>query len=326
MTILIGIIISFLLTVFLTPYFIRYLTRINAVVQDLGKYPRTLVPISGGLPVAAGILAGILTLVFIGVFITKNGDSYLSLLAAACSIMIITFIGFMDDLLIHNNQKYSVGLKQWQKPLLTLPAAIPLMAIKAGESMMNVPLFGNVDFGILYALVLVPIGVVGASNMVNLLGGFNGMEAGMGMVYTGMLGLYALHIGSGTAATIAFITFAALAAFLIYNRVPARILPGDSLTYLLGAVLVCIAVLGNMEKACLIVSIPFFVEFILKLRGKFQKTTVGHALPNGKLKSKHSKIYSIPHLMTQTGTFSERQVVYAMIAMELFFASLIWLV
>jgi len=58
---------------------------------------------------------------------------------------------------------------------------------------------------------------------------------GMGLVYMGMLSLYAYTKGSEIGFAIAIITFCALLAFLLFNKYPAKILPGDSLTYLLGA-------------------------------------------------------------------------------------------
>ena len=97
-----------------------------------------------------------------------------------------------------------------------------------------IPFIGPVDFGILYPLLLIPIGVVGASNMVNLLGGLNGIETGMGLVYTGMLSIYAYTLQEFATAALGAIAFMALLAFLYYNKYPAKIFPGDSLTYLLG--------------------------------------------------------------------------------------------
>ncbi|MCH7769876.1 MAG: hypothetical protein IIA49_02470 [Bacteroidetes bacterium] len=118
-------------------------------------------------------------------------------------IIIITFIGFMDDLIITKSQDTSTGLRQWQKPLLTLVAAIPLMVINAGQSVTTIPLLGRVDIGLLYPLLIIPIGIVGASNMVNLLAGVNGIETGMGVIYIGMLGLYAFVNSRFEAAAIA---------------------------------------------------------------------------------------------------------------------------
>ena len=192
------------------------------------------------------------------------------LLASLSSILIVTFVGFFDDVLVRKDKVESHGLRQWQRPLLTLLAAFPLMvASVTNNTDLFIPFLGNVDFGIIYPLVLLPIGVVGASNMVNLFAGFNGLEAGMGVIYIGMLGLYAFIHNNFIAALIALMTLFALLGFIFYNWYPAKILVGDSLTYLLGGVVAVIAIVGNMELVTVIASIPFFVEFVLKLRSKF---------------------------------------------------------
>lgn len=318
---------SFIVVWFAVPWLIRYLRRLNIVVVDMHKASKPPIPSSGGLAVMAGIFIGLMSFVFFRTFFSGVSSFeyplFINLFAAVATILMICFVGFIDDSIIKLDHSSS-GLKQWQKPLLTLVAAVPLMVVKAGETVMQLPFIGRVDVGILYPLVFVPIGVVGAANMVNLLGGFNGMEAGMGIVYTGMLGLYAYTNDSYIASIIAFMTFCSLIAFYFYNKVPAKIFAGDSLTYLLGAVIACIAIIGNIERAALISSTPFIVEFFLKARGKFKKQSYGY-FKNGKVHSLYNKIYSIPHIFTRTGKFTERQVVYLMIFIQLFFSSLVWI-
>ena len=237
----------------------------------------------------------------------------------------ITLVGFIDDLLIKSKDESS-GLKQWQKPILTLTAAIPLMVVNAGVTTMWIPIFGRTDLGIIYPLLLIPIGVIGAANMVNLLAGINGLETGMGIIYTGTLGLYAYFNGRETAALIALLIFSSLIAFYIFNKYPAKILPGDSLTYLLGGSIAVIAKLGNIERAAIIASITFFIEFILKWRSKFKAKSYGYYY-KGKIKSYHgNKIYSLVHLLTREGTHTEKQITAFFIILELVFCLLIWVI
>ena len=323
---------GFLITLWTTPRSIKYLRRIGLEVQDQHKEGKPLVPLSGGITVLAGVIAGLMLFMFFSTFIPVSASAFdltngplALLLVAIITIFTITFIGFIDDLLIRKSKTSSAGLKQWQKPLFTLAAAVPLMVVKAGESTMAFPLIGHVNFGILYPLLLVPIGVVGAANMVNMFAGFNGMEAGMGIFYMLSLGLYAFVNGRQVASLIALITFATLLAFYFYNKLPARILPGDSLTYLLGATLATVAIVGNLERAALILSIPFIVEFILKARGKFKKTSVGY-IKDGKLHSHYKKVYSIPHFFMRKGKYTEQQIVSFMFIIQLIFSGLIWVV
>ena len=316
--------ISLIVTIFATRILIRYLKRIGLVVKDQNKEDKPLVPLSGGLAVMAGILIGLMTYIFILTFLYKETTQISQILAVTTTIILITFIGFMDDIIINKTKDTSVGLRQWQKPLLTLTAAIPLMVINAGTSRILIPFFGVFELGLLYPLVFIPLGVVGASNMVNLLAGINGIETGMGIIYIGSLGLFAYVNKRPVAAAIAAIVFFALLGFFYYNKSPAKILPGDSLTYLLGASLICIAVIGNIEKAAIISSIPFFLEFILKARSKFKAQSYGY-YDQGKIHSLHDKIYSLIHLCTRKSIYTEKQIAIIFILVQGVFSGLIWL-
>ena len=309
MTILpfISAIVSLLVVLYLTPWLIRYLRKINLTVKDQNKKNTPLVPISGGMAVMAGLFIGIMTYVFFQTFYFHYNNSIIYLFAGLTTIIMITFVGFIDDLLIKTKDESS-GLKQWQKPVLTLAAAIPLMVVNAGASAMWLPLIGRTELGLFYPLILIPIGVIGAANMVNMLAGINGLETGMGIIYTGTLGLYAYVNGSETATLFALLIFASLMAFYTFNKYPAKILPGDSLTYLLGGSIAVIAILGNIERAAIIASIPFFIEFILKWRSRFKAKSYGYYY-KGKIKSYHeNKIYSLIHLLTRKGKYTERQI------------------
>jgi UDP-N-acetylglucosamine--dolichyl-phosphate N-acetylglucosaminephosphotransferase len=319
---------AFLAAYILTPWFVKFLKSIGLTVKDMNKVKKPLVPLSGGIPVLIAFILGILFYVFFAVFF--NGgmenfqDNLAPLFAGMISLFMITLVGFIDDLIIKKDKSESAGMNRWLKPILTLLAAVPLMVVSAGVHVMNLPIIGVVDFGWVYPLILIPIGVVGASNMVNLLAGLNGLEAGLGLIYTGMLSIYAYVHGSHIAALIALVLFGALLAFWIFNKVPAKIFPGDSLTYLLGGSLAVIAIVGNIEKAVIIVSIPFFIEVILKIRGKVDKASYGYE-KDGKIYSFYKKVYSMTHIFMNKG-YSERKIVYLLMFVELIFASLMWLV
>jgi len=279
----------------------------------------------------AGILAGILTYVFLTVFIAKERSGLVEIFAAATSIFVVMFSGFIDDInsaqvKIAGHPEGKRGLRRFQKPLLTIPAAIPLIAILAGGSVMNIPLIGPVDFGIFYSLLIVPIAVVGATNMINMLGGFNGLEAGMGLVYTFSLGLFAYMHNSTIAALLFFSAFASLLAILKFNFYPAKILPGDSLTYTLGAVVAAGAIIGRLQRAALLTMIPFLIQGILKFysyckMGRYA-SDLGILQKNGTIKPKYDKIYSWTHFIMRLGNMTERKIVLAMIIVQILFSIL----
>lgn len=317
--------ISFITTVIITPYIIQFLRAAGIVGLDLHKKGKPKLPTSGGICVALGILAGLLSYVGIITFVHGLQSTSLYLLAVVSTILIVMFVGFLDDLNVKSKRVKTkegldirVGFPQWLKPLLTLPAAIPLMVINAGVTTMTVPFIGNVNFGIFYPLLLIPLGVVGASNAVNMLAGFNGSEAGMGIVYTLSLGIYAVLYGS-IGSVVFLISFAALAGFIKYNWYPAKILPGDSLTYLLGSMLAAGVIVGNMEKVGMIIILPFFIELFLKLRSRFKVSCLGKLGKDGKLDPPYGKkIYSLTHVIMNIKRLSERDVCLALILIEVF--------
>lgn len=327
---LVSMFVSFFTTLFITPYLMKILSAAGIVGLDLHKKNKPRLPASGGICVAFGVLAGLLTYVGIETFVFGVQNVYL--LATISTILIVTFVGLLDDLNVGSKLKNTkdglnikIGLSQWIKPLLTLPAAVPLMVVSAGVSTMSVPLIGGIDFGILYPLILVPLGVVGCSNMINLLGGFNGAESGMGIVYMLALGIYALMHGSG-GAVIFLVSFAALIGFIKYNWYPAKILPGDSLTYLLGSTVAAGVIIGNMEKAGIIVLMPFIVEAFLKLRSRFKATCLGKLRKDGKLDPPYGKkIFSWTHILMNLKKLTEKQVALGLILIQIVFAIILFL-
>ena len=333
---LISVLISFVTTLFITPYFIKFLYTAGIVGLDLHKKNQPKLPTSGGICVAFGVLSGLLTYMglqtylgysFRPIYDLENWLVYV--LAVTVSIVIVTFVGLLDDLNVKSGavktkegRDIRVGISQWLKPLLTLPAAIPLIAVSAGVTKMAIPFWGTVDFGPIYPLLLIPLGVVGASNVVNLLAGFNGLEAGLGIVYFLGLGIYAaLHRSIGT--IIFLMTFAALVGFIRYNWYPAKILPGDSLTYLLGSMVAAGVIVGNMEKSGILVMLPFIIEFFLKLRSKFKASCLGKLRKDGKLDPPYERrVYSWTHILMNLKPMTEKQVTILLMIIQICFSML----
>jgi len=319
--------VSSLVTFFIAPYFMQFLQAGGIVGLDLHKKTRPKLPTSGGVCVAFGIIAGLLSYIGLTTFVIGTLVEATNLLAVLSSILIVMFVGFLDDLnvkaravLTKEGLDIRIGFPQWAKPLMTLPAAIPLMVVNAGETMMDLPFFGVVDFGILYPLILIPIGVVGASNAVNLLGGFNGLESGMGFVYLLSLGAFALLAGN-ISSVIFLVALAALVGFIRYNWYPAKFLPGDSLTYLLGAIVASGVIVGNMEKIGAIVMIPFIIEFVLKISSRLKASSLGKLREDGKLDPPYGRrVYSLTHILLNIKPLTEKQVTIILILIESVFA------
>ena len=207
------------------------------------------------------------------------------------------------------------GMSQVSKMLFVIPAVFPLMAVGAGSWSMSFPVIGTVNWGLIYPLVLLPLGLLFVSNVVNMLAGMNGLSTSMSLVASTTLGIYALHLNQIEAAVIALSLSVALAGFLRYNLYPASVLPGDSLTYLCGAAMFSAIVIGDMEKFGAFIFLPWIIEFFLKARSGFNAHSWGDLNEKGVLENQHDKIYSLTHLLMDR-KYDEKQITLILTGIE----------
>lgn len=272
---IIPLVIALLSVLVIMPPFIKRMHEQGFSGKDMNKFSRPLVAELGGVVVFLGFSLGVFGAIFIATYLKLFTIESSVLLAGFCTIAMICFIGFIDDII-----GWKKGIRQWQHALFPILAALPLMAIAAGQTTMTLPLIGSIDFGIYYALIIIPIGITGASNAFNMLAGFNGLEAGQGIILTSTLLIIALLSGQITAAILGITMIGALIAFLKFNWFPAKIFGGDSLTLMVGANLAVMSIIGNMESVGVIIMSLFFIEFFIKAKHKFQSECFG--IPNKK--------------------------------------------
>ncbi len=264
----------------------------------------------GGLVIVAGFSAGIILIISLKTFFdlfTLVGLT--SILAALSTIMIVSLIGIFDDL---------ISIKQGIKAFMPVFAALPLMALKEGFTIMKVPFIGFVDFGIYYHLILIPLGITGAANAVNMLAGFNGLEAGMGLVAVGSLAIIAYLIGETTAFILSIIMLGVLFATLYFNWFPAKVLIGDVGTLTIGAVIASVVIIGNYEMAGGIIMIPYVIDFIIKAKNRFPYSFGINR--DGKLYCPDSRPVGLGQLIMKVcGGISERNLVLVLMVIEAVF-------
>lgn len=289
---LVPLLASFLITLFLLPYWMRKAKQIGLLWDDMNKWKSKKVAGSGGIIVFFGFVFGVLLFIAYRVFYLKSIDFLIEIFSSLVLISLLAIIGLIDDLLGWQRG----GLSRKSRIIMIAVASIPLMAINAGRHIVLIPFIGQVDVGILYPLIFIPIGVVGATTTFNFLAGFNGLEAGQGILLLVAASIVAIYTGNSWLAVIAFCMIAALLAFLFYNKYPAKIFPGDVLTYSVGGLIAVMAILGNFEKIAVFFFIPYILEFILKCRGKLIKQSFGKPLKDGSLDLRYERIYGLTHL------------------------------
>jgi len=306
-------VISFAITYFIFPAVIAGLKRAKIVGKDMHKPGRTEVAGMGGLGIVVGFSLGVIAIIAIGAFLPGLLTIELvKILAALSVVLIVTLVGSIDDL---------IGIRQVPKAIIPLIGALPLVATKVGYTLMNIPLIGQVDFGILYPLVLVPIGVTGTANAFNMLAGFNGLEIGMSIVAMGSLAIVAHSIGATTSFLLLVAMLGALIATLRYNWYPAKVFIGDTGTLSLGAIVASAVILGNFEMAGVIIVIPYGLDFLLKVPYGFPKTWGTYK--NGKLYCPGPRPIGLAQLvMKLCGGITERKLVLTFIGIEAIFGTI----
>lgn len=289
----IPILASFLVTLFLVPFWIRKAKQIGLMWNDMNKIKSEKVAGSGGIIAIAGFVAGVLLYIAYIVFVVKSYNSHLVAVFALLNVvLILAGVGLVDDLLGWRRG----GLSKRSRIIMMFFAAIPLMAINAGKSTMLLPFIGRADLGLVYPLFFIPIGVIGATTTFNFLAGYNGIETGQGIILLSSIALLTLFLGETWLTIIALCMVASLFAFLFFNFYPAKVFPGDSLTYSVGGLIAIMTILGNFEKIAVFFFIPYIIEFVLKIRGKLVKQSFGAPREDGGLDLKYDKIYGLEHL------------------------------
>ena len=316
-TVLVVFGVGFLVTSVLTPKLIPKLFEADLTGRDKNKVGEPLVAEMGGLCVIAGFVVAVLLAVAFSSFqvleqVVDFKINLASLFAALSTVLIMSLLGIFDDIF---------DIKQHVKAALPLIASLPLVAINVGETSMNLPFVGPVDFGILYPLLLIPFAITGASNAMNMLAGFNGLEAGLGAIMCLAVGIVSWHAGSMEASVISFAMLGALLAFLRFNWFPARILPGDVGTLSIGAAVAAAVIVGNIEKLGIILILPFFGELYQKMRSRFKAESwcgrrgVKLVCPNRR------EVYGLGRLVMHLfGGITERNLVVVLLSVEAVFA------
>jgi UDP-N-acetylglucosamine--dolichyl-phosphate N-acetylglucosaminephosphotransferase len=195
-------------------------------------------------------------------------------------------MGFIDDIF-----GWKIGLSKRMRMLFILISAIPLSVINAGDSTMI-----GINFGIFYPLLIVPLAVLCCSVAFNTIAGYNGLETRQAIILLSALLLVNYSIGERWLSFIILIMISSLVAFYIFNKNPAKVFPGNVLTYALGAFIAIIAILGNIEKIAVFFFIPYIIEVILKLKGKLERESYARLNEDGSLEMPYEKVYGLEHL------------------------------
>lgn len=229
-------IVAFLTTYLAMPKLIKRLKEAQIVGKDIHKLSQPQVAEMGGI----GILFGFVIGLFVAIYLYPKLQ--FSLVITLLVILLVGMVGILDDLIV---------LKSKEKLVLLWLAGLPLIWIAPPT------------VGIIYVL-LIPVAVSVAANLTNMLAGLNGIESGLGAIAMTSLTISCIILGKYDAAIISMAMLGALLAFLIYNKHPSRVFPGDVGTLIIGAAIVVVAFIGRVKIIAFIVLIPNIIDSVLK--------------------------------------------------------------
>lgn len=296
------------------PAFIQRMHLQKIVWGDFNKIGKPPVAGMGGIVVLLSFIFSVMMALLLhshlGFF---AGLELLPLLAALLTIVLVGLIGIFDDVI-----GWTKGIRQYQHALFPIFAALPIMVLPEtiGSTGMVLPIIGFVNFGFLYALVVVPIAITGATNAANMLAGLNGLEGGLALINATALLVVGLITGQVVVVVILMALIGAIVGFLRFNWTPAKVFPGDSFTLMVGAAFAAVSIIGNIERVGLMLFGLYFIELALKARTRMQAQSFGIIQPDGTLRAPE-KIGSLTHVVMRWGKFSEKQVVLIILGMQL---------
>lgn len=270
------------------PPWIRLARAAGWVGRDMHKPHGPAVPRMGGVPVLAGFGAGVLAYVAVRTYAFDGRALNAALLAALATTLACAALGLVDDAL-----GWKQGLSQRVKFVVAGLAAVPLLAVGA-------PLWA-------------PLAVTLSANGFNIMAGFNGLEAGLGLLVLG--GLAVLCAGAPWVSVLCGLMGGALLAFLLFNRWPARVFPGNVLTYGVGGLIGAVVVLGvPAGPGPWVLLAPYLLQIALKARGRFAVESFAKARPDGTLENRQPGLYGLEHVAVAAWgrRATERRVVYSL--------------
>ena len=183
---IVSILLSFILTLYALPKWIKKCREVGFLWEDMNKLDREKnIAASGGIIIVISFIVGVLSYIAIRTFIIGSDGEITKIFALLSVILILALIGFVDDVLGWTFRGLSIRFRLF----LAFMASIPLVVINAGSKIVEIPFLGEINLGFYYPFILIPIGIAGATTTYNFLAGFNGLETGQGIIILSFLSL-----------------------------------------------------------------------------------------------------------------------------------------
>ena len=245
-------------------------------VQDQHKPNKPLIPNGLGVLFVLTTTVYLFSIYFLnrvfslGLDTAANGVS--AALTLAVCILFGGFMGLLDDFM---------DLKWRYKAFMPLIAALPLMyyvfeGLQTGaiRTTIALPFLGTLHFGAYYVFLIVPLIVMIVTNVVNQLGGLNGLETVCPAIV--ILGLMAFSP--------AYVLMAGPLSFwliLAFFNVRGKIFVGNAGSFAIGITIASFAVISDLKVNLLISILPFIFNSSIILLSVFFTHKKAHVAFDG---------------------------------------------
>lgn len=223
------------------------------VGRDVNKSTKHEVPELGGIAALFGFTISLSIIVGVQKIVGDIAEP--PYLAAISVFFIAAMVGLIDDI---------SNIPQRVKVVGVGFAALPLMLVHLGTEVpfpfgYSIALIGTWYF--VYWLLLVPAGVTGVANAMNMSAGYNGLESGqIAIISTAMLVILLVRGSPEHSVIIMAALVGAAIGLYAFNRYPAKVFIGDIGTLGMGAALAAGIILGHIELYGIIAILPAFYE------------------------------------------------------------------
>lgn len=254
-------IVSFIITVLLSPFFIPFLRKLKFGQSIRDEGPKSHQKKSG-TPTMGGVI--ILLSIIIATFLMAVRFDLLTSEVYLLLFVIVGFglVGFVDDF-IKVVMKRNLGLTSKQKLAGQLMVSLIFYFIGRNIGLSTEIAFPfldvSVDIGFFY-LFIVLFWLVGFSNAVNLTDGLDGLVSGISAIAFGAFAVLAWDQSQFDVALFSFAVVGSVLGFLVFNAHPAKIFMGDTGSLALGGALAAVALLTNLEIILVIIGGVFVIE------------------------------------------------------------------
>ncbi|MGB1251091.1 MAG: glycosyltransferase family 4 protein [Candidatus Promineifilaceae bacterium] len=252
---------AFVIAVLTTPFARRLSERLDIVAIPGGRRKHFgRIPKLGGIPI---FTAYCLTIALIYWFIAPNPSETVPLRGVVLGSIVVFVGGLLDD--YYDLSPRGQFLIQFAAAVIAnLHVAFlervsnPFMGFSA--ELPGISIGNEIVFATPVAWAITIFWIMGIMNAVNWLDGLDGLAAGVGAIATSIFAYHAYTLAESPSPLVAFpVALAgALAGFLLFNFVPARIFLGSAGVYLLSYNLATLSFLApaKLATALLVLALP----------------------------------------------------------------------